>query len=295
MNGLTGMKDVDSLIIKDLDDRSLLNLCLVKNTCLYNLLQSENFWQNKSISAFGPDISTYKPDNLSWKKFYMDHCDNKIMFGYELRGSCTISYLKHELTRNNHIADSAKLYFKGNQIYSFSTNTPDNITLGELLNIPKHKWLENYNIYARKMPVLPEKWNIKLYVRVTHQLTSEDEADYESEDDMLECNYKLCPNITIKLDNRASTSRVGRLLESILYSFGRAHFYYVDSENCFTEETHDLNMCFDAIKPTGNKLDIIKVHLFFETPYRPPIDNNILEEAYKSSLNLVKLLDYAKN
>ncbi len=59
-------KDVDRIILKQLDDRDLLQLILV-NKYVYNLAD-ENFWRNRLMSKY-PGAVEYKKGN--WKEYYL--------------------------------------------------------------------------------------------------------------------------------------------------------------------------------------------------------------------------------
>jgi len=63
-------KDVDLEIMKNLDDRSLLSLCLVNKT-YSNLCNNETFWYNRYVERFGVDGVKYKPVDRSWKNNYL--------------------------------------------------------------------------------------------------------------------------------------------------------------------------------------------------------------------------------
>lgn len=61
---LTRLKDTDALILSELDDESLLNLCIVDNT----LCQDDNFWRDRFINNFQ---KFDKSSNISWRKLYL--------------------------------------------------------------------------------------------------------------------------------------------------------------------------------------------------------------------------------
>lgn len=68
---LTGNKDADLEIMKNLDDRSLLNLCLVYNRYVNELCSNNDFWRNRFIEIFGSKAANYKPVNRTWKQHYL--------------------------------------------------------------------------------------------------------------------------------------------------------------------------------------------------------------------------------
>ena len=66
---LTGIKDVDLLILSQMDDKTLYNFCKV-NKSARKLCSDENFWKNRLIQKYGQDAAKYKPEKKSWKKHY---------------------------------------------------------------------------------------------------------------------------------------------------------------------------------------------------------------------------------
>ena len=68
---LTGRnKDVDRLILSNLDDRSLLQACQT-NKYASELCRDESFWRNRFIATFKPK-TLEKPDNMTWKHYYLE-------------------------------------------------------------------------------------------------------------------------------------------------------------------------------------------------------------------------------
>ena len=66
---LTGIKDVDLLILSQMDDKTLYNFCKV-NKSARKICSDENFWKNRFIKKYGMDAVKYKPKNKSWKEHY---------------------------------------------------------------------------------------------------------------------------------------------------------------------------------------------------------------------------------
>ena len=64
----TGVKDVDMLILMQLDDKSLFRTCKV-NKYVNDLCKSENFWRNRLQNRF--DVIT-KPEDKTWKNYYVE-------------------------------------------------------------------------------------------------------------------------------------------------------------------------------------------------------------------------------
>ena len=70
---LTGNKNADLLILNNLDDRSLFNVCVSnpKDEYLKSLCGNEDFWRNRFIQIFGKKYLFYKSPDRSWKDFYL--------------------------------------------------------------------------------------------------------------------------------------------------------------------------------------------------------------------------------
>ena len=66
---LTGIKDTDLLILKELDDKDLFQMCLV-NKAVNRACKDENFWRERFIKTF-EDLSKYKLETESWRKYYL--------------------------------------------------------------------------------------------------------------------------------------------------------------------------------------------------------------------------------
>lgn len=66
----TGNKNLDLIILGNLDDKDLFNVCIV-NKYANNLCQNELFWKNRFIQKFGRKASQYKPVNRIWKNHYL--------------------------------------------------------------------------------------------------------------------------------------------------------------------------------------------------------------------------------
>lgn len=71
---LTEVKDVDLLILSELDDRDLFNMCLV-NKYANKLCQNEDFWKNRFMTKFGSTAqkhsSRFKLRNVTWRNTYL--------------------------------------------------------------------------------------------------------------------------------------------------------------------------------------------------------------------------------
>ncbi len=67
---MLGQKDADLLVLESLDDRTLLNMCLV-NKAYVNLCNNQPFWYNRYVQKFGEKGTKYKPADRSWKDNYL--------------------------------------------------------------------------------------------------------------------------------------------------------------------------------------------------------------------------------
>ena len=72
--GITGIKDTDFIILSNLNDRDVVNMCQV-NRYSRELCNNENFWMNRTIKRFARFSKSIKQDrvnlNLKWKEFYI--------------------------------------------------------------------------------------------------------------------------------------------------------------------------------------------------------------------------------
>ena len=67
---LTGNKNLDLKVLSNLDDRSLLNVCVV-NRYANQLCKDENFWRKRFVTKFGEEAAKYKPENRTWRNHYL--------------------------------------------------------------------------------------------------------------------------------------------------------------------------------------------------------------------------------
>lgn len=72
----TGNKDVDMLIIDKVDDESLFSLCKT-NKYLANICKDDNFWQKRYKKNFTEYHIKFKPNKMTWKRYYMETFNNK--------------------------------------------------------------------------------------------------------------------------------------------------------------------------------------------------------------------------
>ena len=72
MNILTGQKDADLMILEKLNDKSLLNFCLVNQdaNCLCSKFDKE-LWRNRLLRKYGKESLEFKSPERTWKQFYL--------------------------------------------------------------------------------------------------------------------------------------------------------------------------------------------------------------------------------
>lgn len=66
---LTGIKDVDTIILSKLSDKDLRNLCMV-NKYSQSLCDNDLFWKRRFVNKYGERAVKYKPANKTWKEHY---------------------------------------------------------------------------------------------------------------------------------------------------------------------------------------------------------------------------------
>lgn len=69
-SGFTNNRDTDILILTQMSDEDLLNVCSV-NTYLHSLCNQESFWINRLINRFGNQVLEGKLEELTWKDYYL--------------------------------------------------------------------------------------------------------------------------------------------------------------------------------------------------------------------------------
>ena len=73
---LTQNKDADKLILQEMNDKTLMNMCIASKY-VNELCKDEFFWRNRFLNRFAPSeivtklALTYRPQNMSWKKYYL--------------------------------------------------------------------------------------------------------------------------------------------------------------------------------------------------------------------------------
>ena len=91
---LTGVKDTDLLILQKLNDKDLLEACMV-NKAINKACKDESFWRNRSVKAY-PLASEYKKETETWRRFYLKFIHYTNEFGnliHLLRQACFIGDL----------------------------------------------------------------------------------------------------------------------------------------------------------------------------------------------------------
>jgi len=91
MRAFTGIKDVDLIILSELDDRDLLSSC-ASNKYLYGICKNDYFWKNRFVRKFGEKAAKYKPEGRTWKNHYM-----KVIIDLQIYAKKPWDFLKHIL------------------------------------------------------------------------------------------------------------------------------------------------------------------------------------------------------
>ena len=67
---LTKNKDVDKLILSNLDDETLFDFCKIDNKYVHVLCSDESFWLNRVNSKY-PLLKDFKSQNQTWRQFFI--------------------------------------------------------------------------------------------------------------------------------------------------------------------------------------------------------------------------------
>jgi hypothetical protein len=105
---LTGIRDVDNLILKNLNDKDLFSFCLANNS----LCPNEDFWRNRFLSKYGEEGRILKLPKRTWKNFYLliTHYDEKYTNGkalYEVAKKGYLDLAQFFLAREQNNLDEA--------------------------------------------------------------------------------------------------------------------------------------------------------------------------------------------
>jgi len=71
MKTFSEIPGVDAMILQDLPDRDLFNVCSIKNKYIQRICNDKIFWMNRFIKTFGQEASLYKPEDRTWKTHYL--------------------------------------------------------------------------------------------------------------------------------------------------------------------------------------------------------------------------------
>lgn len=99
---ITGIKDVDLLILQQLEDGEIFNFCLTNKYANY-LCKEENFWYTRILTKY-PLLISFKKEEETWRRFYlkMAYYINKIQEKWDVpyipssRYNPEIVYLEEE-------------------------------------------------------------------------------------------------------------------------------------------------------------------------------------------------------
>ncbi len=209
-------------------------------------------------------------------------------FNLNLNPQNTIGQIKDMLRQGGFDVRTAKLVFN-NGVQSnpiiFETDTYDNH------NFVGNIYIIGVKIIAQKETVLPplptmtpvvkhglHDYNIRLKLKITND-------NYDDDDDEGIEDKGTEGEINIRLTRMNHPQLVAKLLENIIYRFGGALYYYLESENAYTEETHDLDETFDRFEATENT-DNMNVRLHFEGSGHV-VNNYLLRQYYMEELQKI--------
>ena len=77
---LTGIRDLDHIILNKLEDKDLVNMCLVSKDAK-NICDDQTFWLNRILSRFpkvSPEVFIRSKGGLSWSEYYIYDLRNLI-------------------------------------------------------------------------------------------------------------------------------------------------------------------------------------------------------------------------
>lgn len=103
MNTLTGNKDVDAMILSNLDDRDLLVYCQ-SGEHAQRVCNDENFWRNRTFDKYG---RVEKLATQTWKNYYLN---KMVLYGEQLDQSV------YDAARANNRAEIVRLLNMGADI-----------------------------------------------------------------------------------------------------------------------------------------------------------------------------------
>jgi hypothetical protein len=93
--GFTGLKDTDLLILMELEDKELFEVCSL-NKYLRSLCNNDYFWYNRIVKKYGEkEIEVAKQKNKStWKKYYIHLIKSNLKLWFDRKNNFYLSQKK---------------------------------------------------------------------------------------------------------------------------------------------------------------------------------------------------------
>lgn len=139
--GFTGLKDTDLLILMQLEDKELFEVCSL-NKYLYSLCNNEHFWYNRIVKKYGEEVAKQKNKN-TWKKYYIHLIKNNLKLYFD---GINNFYLSSKKLKNEHILLRKKVIIPkiGEKLYAFVPLNYESIMENEVLVFTDKKELQKY-------------------------------------------------------------------------------------------------------------------------------------------------------
>lgn len=83
-SGLTGIAEVDRIILSELDDNLLSHICSF-NKYFFSLCQDDNLWRAKVVKTYGEEVASYKPAHFTFRQQYWDLKKGSVILTYIIR------------------------------------------------------------------------------------------------------------------------------------------------------------------------------------------------------------------
>lgn len=160
MSVLTGNRDADLLILQKLTDYELTQVCQV-NKKVKTLCEDENFWRNRFNMKFGNLLIKYKPQDITWKNYYLtltsqditkEYLDNfkGLIIIWEKKNPKLIEFCDN-ISNNNIYVSSKLINNDNNSIFVIESDMRNEIT-------SKHP---SYPNYPDSCPICKQKLSEK--------------------------------------------------------------------------------------------------------------------------------------
>lgn len=174
---LTGIKDVDYLILDKMRDKDLANFCQV-NKYAEKLCSNEIFWKNRFIQKYGEGSVKYKPKDKSWKTHYSFVHYYIVNTGYTSRIARKVGMVEVNANKRNGFSinevtlDEEYKFIMDKAIFTFDNLWGTGLYL--FGNIDEFKEKQTYNIIEVMREI-----DVELYGSIVFRVDDEnDRANY---------------------------------------------------------------------------------------------------------------------